>query len=76
MSNRNVYRRSDGNWVNKRADSTRASSLHSTQAEAYAAARQMSERSGGGDVTISGLNGQFRAKNTIAPASDPFPPSG
>jgi uncharacterized protein YdaU (DUF1376 family) len=76
MSDRNVYRRADGTWVNKRVDSDRASSLHSTQADAYAAAREMSERAGGGEVTVYGLNGQFREKNTIAPASDPFPPHG
>ena len=76
MASRNVYRRSDGVWVNKRADSERASSLHSTQAEAYAQARDMLRRSGGGDVTISGLNGQFREKNTISPGHDPYPPKG
>jgi hypothetical protein len=62
--------------VNKRADSDRASSVHSTQADAYARAREMSERSGGGEITISGVNGRFREKNTISPAFDPFPPKG
>lgn len=76
MSDRNVYRRADGAWVNKRVDSDRASSLHDTQADAYAAAREMSERSGGGEITISGMNGQFREKNTIPPAPDRHPPRG
>lgn len=71
MPDRNVYRRVDGTWVNKRVDSDRASSLHDTQAYAYAAAREMSQRAGGGEVTVSGVNGQFREKNTIAPAPDP-----
>jgi hypothetical protein len=31
----------------------------------------MSQRSGGGEVTVSGVNGQFRYKNTIAPGNDP-----
>jgi len=31
---RNVYRRSDGKWVNKRQDAEKASSLHKTQKEA------------------------------------------
>ena len=76
MSDRNVYRRADGTWVNKRVDSDRASSLHDTQADAYAKAREMSERAGGGEITISGVNGQFREKNTISPAADPHPPKG
>jgi hypothetical protein len=76
MSDRNVFRRADGTWVNKRVDSDRASSLHSTQADAYARAREMSQNSGGGEITISGVNGQFREKNTIAPANDPFLPRG
>ena len=76
MSDRNVYRRSDGTWVNKRVDSDRASSLHDTQADAYAKAREMSERAGGGEITISGVNGQFREKNTIPPGRDSFPPPG
>jgi hypothetical protein len=76
MPDRNVFRRADGTWVNKRADADRASSLHSTQADAYAFAREMSKRAGGGEITISGVNGQFREKNTIAPAPDSFPPPG
>lgn len=76
MSDRSVFRRPDGTWVNKRTDCDRASSLHSTQEAAYAAARDMSSNSGGGEVTVAGLNGQFRFKNTIAPAPDPFPPQG
>jgi uncharacterized protein YdaU (DUF1376 family) len=71
MSDRNVYRRADGTWVNKRVDSDRASSLHGTQADAYAAAHEMSQRAGGGEVTVSGADGRFREKNTIAPAPDP-----
>ena len=36
MSNKNrtVYRRNDGAWVNKRNDSDRASSVHTTQKDA------------------------------------------
>lgn len=70
MADYNVYRR-NGEWVTKRQDASRASSAHNTQAEAYAAARQYSANNGGGDVSIHGVNGQIREKNTIAPGSDP-----
>jgi hypothetical protein len=76
MADRTVYRRSDGTWVNKRVDSDRASSLHTTQTDAYTSARDMLKRSGGGEVTVSGVNGKFREKNSISPGHDPYPPQG
>ena len=48
--NRNVYRRPDGKWANKRGDTDRASSVHDTQAEAEAAAREMLRNAGGGEL--------------------------
>jgi hypothetical protein len=76
MSNkgRTVYRRSDGNWVNKRNNSGKASSLHDTQKEAVDKAHEMLINQGGGELTTSGLNGQFRSKDTIPPGNDPNPP--
>ena len=71
---RTVYRRQDGNWVNKRNDVDRASSLHRTQREAEGAARDMLGRQGGGELTTQGRDGRFRSKDTIAPGNDPFPP--
>lgn len=38
---RTVSRRDDGTWQNKRQDAERASSVHTTQAEAQEAARRM-----------------------------------
>lgn len=73
---RTVYKRGNGTWVNKRNDADRASSLHGTQYEAMASARKMLGNQGGGDMTVSGVNGQFRLKNTISPGNDPFPPRG
>ena len=73
---RNVYRRPDGKWVNKRVGSKRASSVHDTQGDAYDAAHVMSQNQGGGEVTISGRNGQFREKNTVRGGNDPYPPKG
>jgi hypothetical protein len=71
---RNVYRRSDGKWVNKRQDTKKASSLHETQKEAEKAARIMLKNQGGGELTTSGKNGKIRSKDTIKPGNDPCPP--
>lgn len=71
---RSVYHRDDGQWANKRNDAGRASSLHSTQAEAQRAARANLTNQGGGELTTMGLNGRIRSKDTTAPGNDPFPP--
>ncbi len=72
--NRTVYRRPDGMWANKRNDAGRASSLHPTQREAEDAAKEMLRNQGGGDLTIKGVNGRIRSKDTIPPGNDPNPP--
>ena len=69
-----VYRRADGDWVNKRNDAERASSVHRTQGDAEQAAREMLHRQGGGELITKGRNGQIRSKDTIPPGNDPFPP--
>jgi hypothetical protein len=71
---RTVFHRVDGLWENKRNDADRASSLHETQAEAWNAAREMLKNQGGGELTVQGLHGKFRSKDTIAPGNDPNPP--
>lgn len=73
---RTTYKRDDGQWANKRDDATRASSLHGTQAEAIDAARGMLQNQGGGELKVMGVNGRIRAKDTVAPGRDPFPPRG
>ena len=73
-SNRIVYPRKDGLWVNKKTDSERASSLHPTQSDAEQSARDMLRRSGGGELITKGIDGKIRSKDTIPPATDPFPP--
>ncbi len=70
---RTVYRR-DGEWVNKRNDSDRASSVHGTQKEAVDAAREMLQNQHGGELSIKGRDGLIRSKDTIYPGSDPNPP--
>jgi len=74
MKGRIVFRRDDGQWVNKKTDSDRASSLHGKQSEAEKAARGMLHNSGGGELITKGLDGKIRSKDTIAPAKDPCPP--
>lgn len=71
---RTISRRPDGNWENKRNDSNRASSVHTTQADAIAAGREMLGNQGGGELSVKGRNGRIRSKDTIPPGNDPFPP--
>lgn len=73
-SDRIIFKRDSGDWVNKKVDSDKASSIHRTQREAENAAREMLKNSGGGELITKGLNGKFRSKDTIAPGNDPNPP--
>lgn len=73
-TDRTVSRRPDGTWENKRNDAEKASSLHKTQKEAEQAARAMLKNQGGGELTIKGVDGKIRSKDTIAPGKDPNPP--
>ena len=73
---RTIYKRDDGNWVNKRINSNRATSLHRTQKDAIDSARRNLKNQGGGELTIKGVNGKIRGKDTIPPGNDPFPPKG
>jgi hypothetical protein len=71
---RTISKRSDGTWANKRNDSGKASSVHKTQQEAIRVAQEMLHNQGGGELTVQGLNGRFRSKDTVAPGHDPHPP--
>lgn len=71
-NDRMVYRRADGKWVDKRNDASRGF-LHDTQRDAAAAAKQHLLNSGGGDLSIKGVDGRIRSKDTIG-RPDPFPP--
>lgn len=68
-----VYKTPEG-WANKRNGAERAEGIYSTQREAVEAARQNLQNSGGGELTIQGVVGRFRDKDTIAPGNDPCPP--
>lgn len=71
---RMVFRRSNGEWANKRNDATKASSVHDTQREAIKAARDMLQKQGGGELVTKGLDQRIRSKDTIPPGNDPNPP--
>ena len=71
---RAVYQRDDGQWANKRNDTDKASSLRDTQKEAADAAKKMIGNQGGGELSIKGLDGRIRSKDTIPPGNDPNPP--
>ena len=63
-------------WVSKRQGASRASSVHSTQKEAYDATRGYLLNSRGGDISIHRKdNNLIREKNTIG-KRDPYPPKG
>ncbi|WP_367872978.1 DUF2188 domain-containing protein [Luteolibacter sp. Populi] len=68
---RTVYQGPDGQWRNKRVDASRPSSVHRTQAEANAAAKEQLQRQGGGERTTLGRDGKIVSKDTIAPGRDP-----
>lgn len=60
-------------WAVKGAGNERASSVHSTQKAAEAAARQTAMRNQS-EVLIHGRNGRIRERNTYG--NDPHPPKG
>ena len=68
-----VYQNQDGDWVNKRIDAGKASSVHDTQRAAIDAAREMLQNQGGGELTVRGRE-HIRSKDTIPPGNDPNPP--
>jgi len=69
-----VFRRDDGQWVNKVAGAERAGSIHGKQIEAVDAARTMLHRAEGGELIIKGRDGKIRSKDTIPSGKDTCPP--
>lgn len=62
-----------GQWSVRRAGSLRAASLHGTQQEAIAVARDKVQRAGG-ELFIHGRDGRIRERSTFG--RDPYPPKG
>lgn len=71
-SNYWTTKRPDG-WAVKREGSARASSIHETQASAWAETRRLA-RGAGGEALLQGKDGKIRAKNSYG--DDPYPPKG
>lgn len=66
----NVFN-TDNGWAIKGQGNSRVSEYVGTQAQAYDRAREIVGNQGGGDISIHGLNGQIREKNTIPNGNDP-----
>ena len=71
---RTISQRPDRQWENKRNDTDRASTVHPTQSGAIDRAREMLRNQAGGELTVKGIDGRIRQKNTVSPGNDPFPP--
>lgn len=63
----------NGQWGVRGAGNSRLTSLHDTQAEAAAAAREIA-RNQGSELFIHRPNGQIRERNSYG--NDPYPPEG
>jgi hypothetical protein len=66
-------KRKDGQWSVKRSGASKASSLHSTQNEAWLETRRLAKGSGS-EAFLKDRNGQIRTRNSYD--NDPFPPKG
>lgn len=64
-NNRTVFPRSDGMWVNQLDATETATSIHDTEAEAVAAAREAIQHAGGGTLTILGEDNEIREQETF-----------
>jgi hypothetical protein len=60
-------------WAVKKEGSSKASSIHSSQHEAWAETRRLA-RGAGGEAFLQGNDGKIRARNSYG--NDPFPPKG
>ena len=69
-NDRTVSRRPDGSWANKKDGTAKAAGLHPTQAQAAREAKEMLQKSGGGELKIKNEQGKIRSKDTIAPGNE------
>ncbi len=60
-------------WAVEKEGATEISSIHSSQADAWAEARRLA-RGSDGDAILKGTDGRIRARNAYG--KDPFPPKG
>lgn len=71
---RTLFRTPDGKWADKRNSASKAAGLYDTQKQALDASRERLHNAGGGELTVKGVDGKIRSKDTIAPGRDPNPP--
>jgi hypothetical protein len=74
MSNDRYVTKHPEGWAVKAGGADRASSVHRTQGEAEARAKEIVSGLGGGEVRIQGRDGRWRDSDTVAPGNDPSPP--
>jgi hypothetical protein len=74
MANYHVLPNSGGGWAIKKEKASKVSCFAPTQREAEKIAKMYSIKSRGGEVVIHRRDGKIRDKDTMSPASDPFPP--
>jgi hypothetical protein len=58
---------SDGKWVVRAANASRASAHFSNQTDAINRARDIVHNAGGGEVAVHGRDGRIRDKDTVSP---------
>lgn len=75
-NNRHVVPRPEGGWRVEQADAQRSSGNFETQKAAIDRAREIISNAGGGELITHGTDGRIRAKDTIKPGNDPYPPRG
>lgn len=73
---RHVVPNPNGGWDVKAPGASRTSAHTDTQAAAIARAREIIHKAGGGELLTHGQDGKIRAKDTIPPGNDPYPPKG
>lgn len=59
-----------GGWIVKKPGARRASTHHSTKAQAVDRAREIVRNAGGGEVIVHGRDGQIRDSATVHPGKD------
>ena len=66
-------KRNDGKWAVKRSGSSKASSLHDTQEQAWKEARRLA-RGTSSEAFLKGKDGKIRTRNSYG--NDHYPPKG
>jgi hypothetical protein len=74
-NSRHVVPNPKGGWDVKAPGSKRSSAHTDTQSQAEDRAKQIVRNAGGGEVRVHGRDGRIRDSDTVAPGTDPNPPT-